>query len=61
MPRSSSLWNELTWAYPSQLVTDALTRCGGNVNAAATLLEIRPSTLHRFLRLHPGQGAREEV
>ena len=29
--------------------------------AAATLLEIRPSTLYRFLRLHPGQETREEV
>ena len=42
MPRPVSMWKRLTWAFQNQLVTYALTRCGGNVEAAAKVLEVSP-------------------
>ena len=60
MPRPVSLWKQLTWAYQSQLITYALTRCGGDVPAAARLLEVTPFTLYRFLRRVEAQDEREK-
>lgn len=50
MPRPPSLFKRITRAYQQQLISYALTRCQGNVQQAAALLEVSVRTIERFMR-----------
>ena len=51
LPRqSAALYHQNVIETKRQLILDAIDRCGGNYSAAARLLGLNPTYLHRLLR-----------